>query len=147
MNRQEIELLHESLLSFWNSQDANGMASLFSENGNVIGFDGSQLNGPNAIKIELEKIFAHHKTASYIWKVEEVRFLSENVALLRAFVGMVPPGKNEIDPGKNAVQTLVATFDKGVWKVSLFQNTPAQFHGRPELVENMTRELNKLIRR
>jgi hypothetical protein len=23
----------------------------------------------------------------------------------------------------------------------LFQNTPAQFHGRPELVEDMTRDL------
>jgi uncharacterized protein (TIGR02246 family) len=145
MNRAEIELLHQRLLLFWNSQDASGMASLFCENGNTIGFDGSQLNGQNAIKTELEKIFAHHKTASYVWKVEEVRFLSDNVALLRAIIGMVPPGKNEINPGTNAVQTLVATFDNGTWRISLFQNTPAQFHGRPELVENMTRELSKLI--
>jgi hypothetical protein len=26
-------------------------------------------------------------------------------------------------------------------RIVLFQNTPAQFHGRPELVEEMTREL------
>jgi uncharacterized protein (TIGR02246 family) len=143
MNRTEIEALHQRLLLFWNSQDASGMASLFCENGNTIGFDGSQLNGQNAIKTELEKIFAHHKTASYVWKVEEVRFLSDSVALLRAIVGMVPPGKTEINPGTNAVQTLVATFDKGTWRISLFQNTPAQFYGRPELVENMTKELSK----
>jgi uncharacterized protein (TIGR02246 family) len=145
MNRTEIEILHERLLLFWNRQDASGMASLFREDGNTIGFDGSQLNGQNAIKTELEKIFAHHKTASYVWKVEEVRFLSDSVALLRAIVGMVPPGKNEINPGTNAIQTLIATFEKGAWKISLFQNTPAQFHGHPELVENMTKELTRLI--
>jgi uncharacterized protein (TIGR02246 family) len=145
MNRTEIEASHQRLLLFWNSQDASGMASLFCENGNTIGFDGSQLNGQNAIKTELEKIFSHHKTASYVWKVEEVRLLSDSVALLRAIVGMIPPGKNEINPGTNAIQTLVATFGKGTWRISLFQNTPAQFHGRPELVENMTKELSKLI--
>src|SRR5690349_13412218 len=100
MNRNEIERLHEKLLLFWNSQDAHGMASLFCEDGNTIGFDGSQLNGQSEIKVELEKIFSHHKTASYVWKVEEVRFMTETVALLRAIVGMMPPGKNEIDPGK-----------------------------------------------
>jgi len=31
----------------------------------------------------------------------------------------------------------------GEWRIKLFQNTPAQFHGRPELVEQMTDELRK----
>jgi hypothetical protein len=57
----------------------------------------------------------------------------------------VPPVKNEINPGTNAIQTLIANFEKGAWKISLFQNTPAQFHGHPELVENMTKELTRLI--
>ena len=145
MNRAEIEKLHKQLLTYWNIQDANGMASLFCEDGNAIGFDGSQLNGKAAIKAELENVFADHKTASYVWKVEEVRFLTGNVALLRAVVGMVTPGKKEINPERNAIQTLVAILDNGIWKISLFQNTPAQFHGRPELVENMIKTLNELV--
>jgi hypothetical protein len=28
-------------------------------------------------------------------------------------------------------------------KIQLFQNTPAQFHGRPEIVEQMTEELRE----
>jgi pyrrolidone-carboxylate peptidase len=64
---------------------------------------------------------------------------------LRAIVGMVPPGKKEINPATNAVQTLIATNQKQIWKISLFQNTPAQFDGRPELVEQMTKELTELI--
>jgi uncharacterized protein (TIGR02246 family) len=145
MNKTKIEELHEKLLSSWNAQDANGMASLFLENGNIIGFDGSQLDGQNAIKTELEKVFAHHKTASYVWKVEEVRFLNKETALLRAIVGMIPPEKKEINPATNAIQSLVAVLDNETWKISLFQNTPAQFHGRPELVGSMTKELSKLV--
>ena len=67
MNGTEIEILHQRLLLFWNRQDASGMASLFREDGNTIGFDGSQLNGQNAIKTELEKVFAHHKTGHLMY--------------------------------------------------------------------------------
>ena len=147
MNKAAIQKLHEELLTSWNAQDANRMSTLFQENGNIIGFDGSQLNGQISIRTELVKVFSHHKTASYVWKVEEVRFLSTEVALLRALVGMIPPGKKEINPATNAIQSLVAVLDKKTWKISLFQNTPAQFHGRPELVESMTTELNKLVSR
>ena len=122
------------------------MSSLFQENGNTIGFDGSQLNNPGEIEAELSKVFANHPTASYVWKVEEVRFLNEDCALLRAIVGMVPPGKDTINPSTNAIQSLIAVKNEGNWKIALFQNTPAQFHGRPQLVEKMTGQLSMLIR-
>lgn len=147
MNKAEIEKLHDELLTSWNNRNAEEMASLFSESGNVIGFDGSQMNGPNQIRTELENVFASHQTAAYVWKVEEVRFLSSQIALLRAIVGMIPPGKTEINPTTNAIQSLVAILENNVWKITLFQNTPAQFHGRPDLVKSMTSELNKLIER
>jgi hypothetical protein len=37
--------------------------------------------------------------------------------------------------------------DKPKWnlEISLFQNAPAEFHGRPELVEQMTKELSELL--
>lgn len=55
------------------------------------------------------------------------------------------PDKKDINPSTNAVQSLIALKQSNNWKVSLFQNTPAQFHGRPELVEEMTKELSELI--
>jgi hypothetical protein len=58
---------------------------------------------------------------------------------------MVPPGKNEINPERNAVQSLIAIKQDGDRKIALFQNTPAQFHGRPELVEGMTKELSEFL--
>jgi len=134
-------MLHSKLLTYWNNQDAKGMASLFSDNGNVIGFDGSMMNGKNQIETELKQVFENHKTARYVWIVKETRFLAEDIALLRAIVGMVPPGKNDINPQTNAIQSLIAVNQDNNWLVTLFQNTPAQFHGRPEMVEEMTNEL------
>jgi len=81
MNFEEIEKLYSQLLNYRNKQDARGMASLFSENGNAIGFDGSQMNGKNQIEKALKHVFENHKTAAYVWKVKEVRFLDPDVVL------------------------------------------------------------------
>ena len=140
-----IEKLYKELLTFWNNQNGTGMASLFTEDANVIGFDGSQMNGRLQIETELKQVFANHRTARYVWKIEEIRFLNLQTTLLRAIVGMVPPGKKELNSATNAIQSLVAIKQNELWKISLFQNTPAQFHGRPELVDAMTQELSKLI--
>jgi len=145
MNNRVIEKLHSGLLDYWNNQDAAGMASLFCEDGNTTGFDGSQLNGRQQIETGLAQVFADHKTARYVWKVKEVRFLNPGTALLRAIAGMVPPGKKEINPATNAIQSLIAVKENDDWKIALFQNTPAQFHGRPKLVEAMTAELNAMV--
>ncbi len=59
---------------------------------------------------------------------------------------MVPPGKSDLEPELNAVQTLVAERHDDGWQVVSYQNTPAQFHGRPELVERLTDELRDELR-
>jgi len=97
--------------------------------------DGSQYNSK------------HHQTATYVWKIKEVRFLHSEVATLRAIVGMIPPGQKEINPVANAIQTITAIKQNDVWKIDPFQNTPAQFHGRPEMVEKLTKELNEQLKK
>src|SRR5690606_15606810 len=71
--------------------------------------------------------------------------LGKDAAILYAIAGMVPPGKSDIEPAVNTHQTLVAVKKNNDWQVELFQNTPAQFHRRPELVEEMTEELRQLL--
>jgi uncharacterized protein (TIGR02246 family) len=93
----------------------------------------------------IKAIFAHHRPNSFLTKVREIRFLTTEVALLRAMAGMFPPGKNEINPATNAIQSLLAVKKQGKWQIEFFQNTPAQFHGRPELSEALTKELNGLL--
>lgn len=140
-----VRELYHQLLEAWNRRDAQGFAALYENNGNQIGFDGSQINGRENIETHLSQIFANHKTATYISKVQEVRFLSAETAILRAIVGMIPHGQLDLNPAVNAIQTLVAIRREDEWKVALFQNTPAAFHGRPEAVAQMTEELRQLM--
>ncbi len=141
-----VELLYASLLRAWNERDARKFASLFAEDGSVVGFDGSQMNGRDEIESEIGGVFASHQTAIYVGKVRDASSLGPNVALLRAVVGMVPPGETDINPAVNAIQSLVAVKHGDDWSVALFQNTPAQFHGRPDLSDKLTEELRRALK-
>jgi len=142
----KVRLLYQTLLAAWNDKDARKMAALFSESGNVIGFDGSQMDGRKQIESVLGQIFADHPTPVYIAIVREVRFLAFGVAILRAVAGMVPRGQSDINPALNAIQSLAATEEQDRWRIALFQNTPAAFHGRPELSDQLTEELRRALR-
>lgn len=137
--------LYEQLLASWNARDASAYAELFAPDGNIVGFDGSQMDGPAAITAHLGQIFADHPTPTYVAKVREVRALGKDVILLRAVAGLVPRGQADLNPAANAIQSLVTVRRDGLWRVALFQNTPAQFHGRPELAEQLTAELRELL--
>ncbi|MDQ0922244.1 uncharacterized protein (TIGR02246 family) [Pseudarthrobacter sp. W1I19] len=141
----KVRGLYEGLIDAWNRRDARGMADLFTQRGLQIGFDGSTASGPDEIFQHLDPIFKDHATATYVTKVRSVRPLGPGATLLTAISGLVPPGRTDISPATNAHQTLVAMLEDGVWGIELFQNTPAQFHGRPELVNAMTAELQQLL--
>ena len=140
-----IRTLYSQLLEAWNNRDAVAFAGLFASDGYVVGFDGSQMEGREQIAAELGRIFADHVTARYVWKIETVQALAPQVAMVRARVGMVLPRQTDLNPGANALQTLIAVDGEDQWRIAVFQNTPAQFHGRPELVEQMTAELRELL--
>jgi uncharacterized protein (TIGR02246 family) len=142
----EVRELYRQMLDGWNKRSAAAFAAPIAEDADLIGFDGSQLIGRAEIVSTLQQIFADHLTAPYVSKIRNVRFLSPEVAVLRAVVGMVPPGQSELDPNLNAIQTLVAARRDGQWRIVLFQNTPAQLHGRPDLVQQMTDELRRLLK-
>lgn len=140
-----ILALYQQLLQQWNKRNAAGMTALFATNGSLIGFDGSQLNGQKEIYAVLDEIFANFPTAAYVSIVKEVRILSDTSALLFAVVGMVAQGQSDISPEVNAVQTVTAMMEEGKWRIALFQNTPAAFHGRPELSEQLSTDLRHAL--
>lgn len=140
-----VHNLYKQLLKSWNEQEADNYGELFTEDASVIGFDGSQMNGSYEITESIRTIFASHRTNNFVSKVREIRFLTPEVVLLRAVAGMHPPDNSEIKPDVNAIQSLVAVKKNGSWRIALFHNTPAQFHGRPELKEGLTKELQELL--
>ncbi len=121
------------------------MAGLFASNGILIGFDGSQLNGQKEIYSVLHEIFSNFPTAAYISIVKEIRVLSESSVLLTAVVGMVAEGNSDISPEVNAIQSMAAMLEDGKWRVALLQSTPATFHGRPEMAEQLSADLRHVL--
>jgi uncharacterized protein (TIGR02246 family) len=141
MSENDVRALYDRLITGWNDHDGHAMAEPFADDGVIIGFDGSVSVGRQAIGTEMSLIFADHETGRYAVKVRSVRPLGPQAMIVRAIAGLVPPGQAAVSPETNSHQTVVAEQHEGQWKIVLFQNTPAQFHGRPALVEDMTREL------
>jgi uncharacterized protein (TIGR02246 family) len=138
---REITALYRMILDGWNAADADALASAFTEDGQVVGFDGSEVAGRSRIAEQMAGIFADHATGRYVGIVRQVQPLGSDVALLRAVSGVVPAGQDDIEPSLNATQSLVARRDPDGWRVVLYQNTPAQYHGRPEAVDALSAEL------
>ena len=138
--------LYEKLIQAWNKRNARDFALLFASNGSIVGYDGSQVDGQLDVGAHISEIFSHHQTAAFVTIVREVRPISSDVVVLRANAGMVPPGKDELNPDRNAVQSMVAARKGGKWEIALFQNTPAVYDGRPELSKKLTEELRAVLR-
>jgi hypothetical protein len=58
---------------------------------------------------------------------------------------MVPRRTRTLNPAVNAIQSLVARAASDGWRIVLLQNTPAQYHGRPEAVDALTAELSEQL--
>jgi uncharacterized protein (TIGR02246 family) len=144
---EAVSDVYRRLIDGWNSNNAETMAAAVAKDGLVIGYDGSEMKGRDQVQDEIGAIFQHHETANYVTKVRSTRALGPDVGLLHAVVGMVPPGESGIVTERNAIQTVVACRSDDGWSAELFQTTPAQFHGRPELAQSLTSELAELLSR
>jgi len=133
--------LYARLIEAWDKRNARDFALQFTSDASLVGFDGSQVNGQLDIGAHLTEVFTHHQTPRYVWIVRDVRLLSSDVTILRANTGLIPAGKDDIDPALNAVQSMIAVQKGGSWKIALFHNTPAAYHTRPDLAKQLTDEL------
>ena len=144
---EAIRGLYETMLRGWNARDAGAYAEGFAPDGQAIGFDGSWHGGRDRIEAEIGAIFtAHPGTGRYVWLIREIRLIADLAAVLRADAGIVSGSEATVNPRVNSVQTLVAEKVSGSWRIVLFQNTPAAFHGRPGHVADLTNALNEVVR-
>jgi uncharacterized protein (TIGR02246 family) len=139
--QEALSTLYRRLLDGWNDRDATAFAGCFADDGAVIGFDGSEHRGRAVIAEQIRQIFADHATGAYVGQVRGVRRLGDTAAVLRSVAGVVPAGQSELNPHLHSVQSLVAELVGDEWRVVLYQNTPAAYHGRPELGQALTEEL------
>jgi uncharacterized protein (TIGR02246 family) len=141
----EVQTLHQRLMAAWNEGNVEAFGAELTEDGEQIGF-----RRQSGLRRR-----AHHRGTAPILRRPRDRqlcrvgaslgFVGDDVAVLRAEVGMVPPSGDDIVRERNVVQCLVAVRTGDGWKVTLFQNTPAQFDGRPEAVKALTADLRTAL--
>jgi uncharacterized protein (TIGR02246 family) len=116
--------LHRRLMDAWNQNSGAAFAHLFTEDGDLVGFDGHHLKGRSEIGPFHQRLFDKWlKGSRLVGKVEDVRFLSPDVALMHVVGGTIMRGKSEPSPSRDSIQTLVATRQGGEWRLAAFQNT------------------------
>ncbi|MGH2505234.1 MAG: SgcJ/EcaC family oxidoreductase [Ktedonobacterales bacterium] len=142
-DERAVRALYTDLLRCWNSEDAVRFASLFVADGSIIIYDGTLLSGRAEIAAQFGTIFQRFDTPTFVQIVRKVRFISHDMVILYGAVGMYSLPELLINPTLNAVQTLLAQHCDGDWRIAHFQNTRADFPGRPDLVAAMTRALQR----
>ena len=152
-DEKQVEALYRGFLLAWNDLDAEKLAAAFTDDAELIGFDGSSMHGRALIESTIRKIFDDHgkpagpgqgaQTGTFVAAVRSVRLLSPDVAVLTAVNGSAVSGK--LAPERNSVQSLVAVRKPEGWRIVHLQTTPAQYHGRPDLADALTKELAKLL--
>jgi len=119
-----VRALYQQLMDGWNQGSGDAFAAVFTEDGDLIGFDGTHFKGRQEIAPFHQRLFDKWlKGSRLVGEVKDVRFLSPDIALMHAVGGTVLRGKSEPVPERDSIQTLVATRQDGEWRLAAFQNT------------------------
>jgi uncharacterized protein (TIGR02246 family) len=83
------------------------------------------------------------KGSRLIGKIRSVRFVTMDVAIMIAVSGTVMAEQSDIEPERNSIHTIVAVKRDSNWYFTAFQNSRAQYIGRPEESRALTEELRQ----
>jgi uncharacterized protein (TIGR02246 family) len=141
----KIRSLYFQMIDGWNKGSGDAFAAPFAEDGDLVGFDGTHLKGRKEIASFHQQLFDRFlKGSRLVGKIKSVRFLTPDVAIMHVVGGTIMDGQTDIEPERNSIHTLVVmkgNDDK--WHIAAFQNTRAQYIGRPDMSQALTEELRK----
>jgi uncharacterized protein (TIGR02246 family) len=145
-----VRALYQQLMDGWNQGSGDAFAAVFTEDGDLVGFDGTHFKGRQEIAPFHQRLFDKWlKGSRLVGEVKDVRVLSPDVALMHAVGGTVLRGKSEPVPERDSIQTLVATRQDGEWRLAAFQNTrlhPMDSSAGPFLIWTLSDLLWKVFR-
>jgi len=108
----------------WNRGGGEDFAAVFTEDGDLVAYDGTHLAGRGEIAPFHQELFDRWmKGTRLVGRVKDVRFLSPDIALMHAVGSTVMRGKTEPSPERDSIQTLVAVRHDGEWRLAAFRNT------------------------
>src|SRR5215212_3197883 len=120
-----VRALYQELMDGWNLGSGDAFAAVFTEDGDLMGFDGTHFKGRQEIAPFHQQLFDKWlKGSRLVGQVKDVRLLHPDIAVMHAVGGTVMRGKSEPSPERDSIQTLVATRQEGdEWRLAAFQNT------------------------
>ncbi len=119
-----IRALFEDLLADWGRGDGEAYGSRFTEDADYVAFDGTRTRGRAEIAASHQELFDKWLEGTRLTgRIEGLRFLGPDAALVHATGGTVMAGKTEPSPERGSIQTLVAVREDDEWCFAAFHNT------------------------
>ena len=119
-----VRAQYQRLMDGWNAGDAEAFAAAFAADGDLVGFDGTHLQGRREIAEFHQPLFDQLlKGTRLVGEVTGVKFLASDLALLHAVGGTIMRGKQRPAPERDSMQTLVLERRAEGWRIAAFQNT------------------------
>lgn len=113
------------LVAAWAKNDADGVADVFTDDGILILPGDVFKQGRGEIRAFMSAAYAGpFKGSGVTGTPVDVRFMSDDVALLRTHGGILAPGEKEIDPELAVRSTWVVVKRDGEWQLAGYQNSP-----------------------
>ena len=123
-DEEAVRGLYGELMDGWNRGSGEDFAAVFTEDGDLVAFDGTHFEGRAEIAPFHQELFDKWlKGTRLVGRVKDVKFLSPDVALMHAVGSTVMRGKSEPSPERDSIQTLVAVRRDGQWRLAALQNT------------------------
>ncbi|HEV2783520.1 MAG TPA: SgcJ/EcaC family oxidoreductase [Actinophytocola sp.] len=123
-DKAAIAALTQKVVAAWAYHDAETFASVFTDDGTMI-LAGVYCKGRDEIKSYMADAFeGRYKGTQVTGKPIDIRFLSEDVAILLSQGGVLEPGKTEVDSDSAIRASWIATRKDGEWRLAAYQNTP-----------------------
>lgn len=113
------------LVAAWAKNDADGVANVFTDDGILILPGDVYKRSREEIRSFMAAAYAGpFKGSGVTGNPVDVRFVSDDIALLRTHGGILAEGETEIDPELAVRSTWVCVKRDGEWKLAAYQNSP-----------------------
>jgi uncharacterized protein (TIGR02246 family) len=113
------------LVGAWAVNDADGVANVFTDDGILILPGDVYKEGREEIRAFMAAAYAGpFKGSGVTGQPVDVRFVTDEVALLRTHGGILAPGETEIAPELAVRSTWVCVKRDGEWFLAGYQNSP-----------------------
>lgn len=119
-----VRRLYDELTGAWNEASGARFAAAFTQDGDLVAFDGTHQRGRDVIEGVQQELFdTWVKGTRLTGSVRSVRFLGPDTALMHAVGGTIKRGKTKPARARDSIQTLVAVRTGDGWRLAAFQNT------------------------